>query len=77
MQVIVPTRMDETEMGEAYIYDAVRTPRGKGRAKSGEKPGGGLSELRPHELERADKQLGMVVASAANGIGSALIIERC
>lgn len=37
-------------MRHAYIYDAVRTPRGKGRAKSGEKPGGGLSELLPHEL---------------------------
>lgn len=30
-----------------------------------------------HELERRDEHLGMVVASAANGIGSALIIERC
>lgn len=31
-------------MGEAFIYDAVRTPRGKG------KPGGVLSSLAPHAL---------------------------
>lgn len=32
------------KLADAYIYDAVRTPRGKG------KPGGGLSSLGPHEL---------------------------
>ncbi|MFN3214835.1 MAG: acetyl-CoA C-acyltransferase [Henriciella sp.] len=37
-------------MGHAYIYDAVRTPRGKGRASKDGKPGGSLSNLHPHEL---------------------------
>jgi acetyl-CoA C-acetyltransferase len=31
-------------LSDAYIYDAVRTPRGKGRE------GGALSEIGPHEL---------------------------
>ena len=34
----------------AYIYDALRTPRGVGRAARDDKPGGGLSELNPAEL---------------------------
>ena len=33
-------------MNEAFIYDAVRTPRGKG------KPGGALYEVKPIELLR-------------------------
>ena len=37
-------------MGDAYIVDAVRTPRGKGKRAKGDKPGGGLSEIHPQEL---------------------------
>jgi acetyl-CoA C-acetyltransferase len=37
-------------MGDAYIIDAVRTPRGKGKRAKGDKPGGGLSEIHPQEL---------------------------
>ncbi len=34
----------------AYIFDAVRTPRGKGRAPKDGKPGGALSGTAPHDL---------------------------
>lgn len=37
-------------MGDAYIYDALRTPRGKGMPKRGDKPGGALCNTPPHEL---------------------------
>ncbi|MBX3273008.1 MAG: acetyl-CoA C-acetyltransferase [Sandaracinaceae bacterium] len=37
-------------MGDAYIVDAVRTPRGRGKRAQGDKPGGSLSELHPQEL---------------------------
>lgn len=37
-------------MGDAYIFDAVRTPRGKGRPAKGDRPGGALSEVPPQEL---------------------------
>ena len=37
-------------MREAWIIDAVRTPRGKGKKGTPEKPGGGLSETHPQEL---------------------------
>ncbi|WP_372783345.1 acetyl-CoA C-acyltransferase [Litorivivens sp.] len=37
-------------MADAYIYDAVRTPRGKGQAATGDKPGGSLSSIAPHTL---------------------------
>lgn len=37
-------------MKHAYIYDAVRTPRGKGRAPTADKPGGGLSSFGPQDL---------------------------
>lgn len=37
-------------MSDAYIIDAVRTPRGKGKRAKGDKPGGGLSEVHPQEL---------------------------
>lgn len=37
-------------MAYAYIYDAVRTPRGKGQAATGDKPGGSLSSIAPHTL---------------------------
>lgn len=37
-------------MNDVYIYDAVRTPRGKGRAPKDGKPGGALSSVAPHEL---------------------------
>jgi len=33
-----------------YIYDAVRTPRAKGKAGSLKKPGGALSKVLPHDL---------------------------
>ena len=33
-----------------YIYDAVRTPRAKGKAASLKKPGGALSKVLPHDL---------------------------
>lgn len=39
-------------MAEAYIFDAVRTPRGKGRAAADGRPGGALSQIPPHELVR-------------------------
>ena len=39
-------------MGSAYIYDALRTPRGKGMPARGEKPGGALSDTPPQELVR-------------------------
>lgn len=37
-------------MQDAYIYDALRTPRGKGQAATEGKPGGALSEIAPHTL---------------------------
>lgn len=37
-------------MHDAYIFDAVRTPRGKGRAPRGDRPGGALSGVAPHAL---------------------------
>ena len=37
-------------MADIYIYDAVRTPRGKGKAPRGDKPGGALSGVHPQEL---------------------------
>lgn len=37
-------------MREAWIIDAVRTPRGRGRKSTPEKPGGSLSETHPQEL---------------------------
>lgn len=37
-------------MTEVYIYDAVRTPRGKGRPPKNDKPGGSLSSVAPHDL---------------------------
>ena len=37
-------------MADIYIYDAVRTPRGRGRAPRGEKPGGVFSGVHPQEL---------------------------
>jgi len=39
-------------MSEVFIFDALRTPRGKGMPARGEKPGGALSETPPHELVR-------------------------
>lgn len=35
---------------EAYIYEALRTPRGKGKPAKGDKPGGALSAIGPHDL---------------------------
>jgi acetyl-CoA C-acetyltransferase len=35
---------------EVCLFDAVRTPRGKGTPPRDDKPGGALSSLRPHEL---------------------------
>jgi len=37
-------------MSEAWIIDAVRTPRGRGKKGTPEKPGGALSEIHPQEL---------------------------
>ena len=37
-------------MSNAWIIDAVRTPRGRGKRAKGDKPGGGLSEVHPQEL---------------------------
>ncbi len=37
-------------MEAAYIFDALRTPRGKGVAKRGDKPGGALSDVPPQDL---------------------------
>ena len=37
-------------MREAWIIDAVRTPRGRGRKSTPEKPGGSLSETHPQQL---------------------------
>ncbi|MEZ4335772.1 MAG: acetyl-CoA C-acetyltransferase [Sandaracinaceae bacterium] len=37
-------------MADAFIVDAVRTPRGKGKRAKGDKPGGALSEIHPQEL---------------------------
>lgn len=37
-------------MTEIYIFDAIRTPRGKGRPAKNGKPGGALSTLAPHKL---------------------------
>jgi len=37
-------------MTDAYIVDAVRTPRGRGKRAKGDKPGGALSEIHPQEL---------------------------
>ena len=40
-------------MNEAWIIDAVRTPRGRGKKGTPEKPGGSLSETHPQELMAA------------------------
>lgn len=37
-------------MSEAFIYDSVRTPRGKGQPQREDKAGGALSHLNPQEL---------------------------
>lgn len=37
-------------MSDAFIYEAVRTPRGKGRARENGKPAGALHGIAPHEL---------------------------
>jgi len=37
-------------MSNTYIYDALRTPRGKGKAPKDDKPGGALSSVAPHDL---------------------------
>ena len=37
-------------MAEAWIIDAVRTPRGKGRKATPDKPGGALAETHPQAL---------------------------
>jgi len=37
-------------MADTYIYDAVRTPRGRGKAPRGDKPGGAFSGVHPQEL---------------------------
>ncbi|MBT6277791.1 MAG: acetyl-CoA C-acyltransferase, partial [Chromatiales bacterium] len=37
-------------MGDAWIIDAVRTPRGKGKKGTPERPGGSLVETHPQEL---------------------------
>ncbi|MGJ8562792.1 MAG: acetyl-CoA C-acyltransferase [Alphaproteobacteria bacterium] len=37
-------------MSSTFIYDAVRTPRGKGRAPKDGKPGGALCSVAPHDL---------------------------
>ncbi len=37
-------------MTDAYIYDALRTPRGKGQAATQDKPGGALSSIAPHSM---------------------------
>ena len=37
-------------VSEAFVYDAVRTPRGKGKAASKKGPGGALSEISPIRL---------------------------
>ncbi|MDH5751295.1 MAG: acetyl-CoA C-acetyltransferase [Deltaproteobacteria bacterium] len=37
-------------MPEAWIIDAVRTPRGRGRKSTPEKPGGALEQVHPQEL---------------------------
>ncbi len=37
-------------MAEAFIVDAARTPRGRGKRAQGDKPGGALSEIHPQEL---------------------------
>lgn len=35
---------------DVYIYDALRTPRGRGQAATDDKPGGSLAEVPPQEL---------------------------
>lgn len=37
-------------MADIFIYDAVRSPRGRGRAPKGDKPGGAFSGVHPQEL---------------------------
>ncbi|NIV17703.1 MAG: acetyl-CoA C-acyltransferase [Woeseiaceae bacterium] len=37
-------------MPDVFIFDALRTPRGKGRPPKDDKPGGALSAVRPHQL---------------------------
>lgn len=37
-------------MYETFIYDALRTPRGKGRAARKDTPGGSLASVAPHQL---------------------------
>ena len=38
------------KLSNVFIYDAVRTPRGKGRPPKNDKPGGALSSVSPHDL---------------------------
>ncbi len=37
-------------MSAAYLFDALRTPRGKGKPAVDDKPGGALAKVPPHEL---------------------------
>jgi len=50
----------------AYIIDAARTPRGKGKKAKGDRPGGALSEIHPQEL----------LATALNGLAEKAGIEK-
>ena len=55
-------------MHEVFIYDAVRTPRGKAR------PDGGLAELTPHELVRGQIEALRNRCSDAAGDPDALVL---
>ena len=47
-------------MADAFIVDAVRTPRGKGKRAKGDKPGGALSEIHPQEFALLVQMFGYV-----------------
>ncbi len=58
-------------MNTAYIYDAVRTPRGKGRPASAKKPGGSLASIAPHILVA-----GLIDALEVRNPGMGRSVER-
>ena len=62
-------------MTDTYIYDAVRTPRGKGQAASDDKPGGALSTIAPQTLvsQLIDALAGRNGAGAVDGVERLLL----
>jgi hypothetical protein len=63
-------------VGDAWVVDVVRTPRGKGRLDGGLHTGAMLIGTLLDELERRDLSTGLVTMCTGGGMRTATIIER-